>query len=68
MQYFFVQVHTRDVHGGGKSAAAAPPPFENHSTAPLPHRDLKIAKTTAPLPHRIQIRPNRTATAPRLTM
>ena len=59
--------HSRDVHGGGISAAAAPPSFRNRATAPLPHRHAKIAKTTAPLPHRIQIGSHRTATAPRLT-
>ena len=32
--------HARDVHRGGKSAAAAPPSFQKFDTAPLPRRDV----------------------------
>ncbi len=56
----------RDVHRGGKSAAAAPPWFEKLDTATLPRRGVMKSEThrTATAPHSNEISPlpRRTAT------
>ncbi len=58
-------VHCRDVHRGGKSAAAAPPSFQKIETATLPRRGVMESEThrAAAAPHSNGIYRCRAATA-----